>query len=184
MSVKDTGIGIRKEDMAKLFASFERLEEKRNRNIEGTGLGMAIVMKLLAMMDSKLSVHSVYGEGSEFSFKIKQSIIDDTPIGNYSERLEQSKEQEQDENCLYVPEARILVVDDNEMNLLVAQNLLKLSGIEPDLASSGEEAIQKIQDKTYDIVFMDHMMPKMDGIETLARLKEENLLQENVRGER
>ena len=180
VSVKDTGIGIREEDMNKLFESFERLEEKRNRNIEGTGLGMAIVIRLLTMMDSKLCVNSVYGEGSEFSFTIKQSIIDDTPIGNYSKRLEKGREQKNDESCLYAPEARILVVDDNETNLLVAQNLLKLSGIEPDLASSGEEAIQKIQNQIYDIVFMDHMMPKMDGIETLAKLQEENMLQENV----
>ena len=178
--VKDTGIGIKKEDMDKLFESFERLDEKRNRNIEGTGLGMSIVTKLLSMMDSELHVSSVYGEGSEFSFRIKQSIVDSQPIGDYCQRLERSKEISENVRHIYAPDARILVVDDNAMNLKVARNLMKLNGIVPDQAASGMEAIEMIENNTYDIVFMDHMMPKMDGIETLEKLKEENLVPDNT----
>ena len=180
ISVKDTGIGIKEEDLDKLFESFTRLEEKRNRTIEGTGLGMSIVTKLLAMMESELKVDSVYGNGSEFSFVLRQSIIDEEPIGNYVARLKKCTIPSESETYLYAPEAKILVVDDNDMNLLVAKNLMHLNGIVPDLAASGEEAIGLIQKNTYDIVFMDHMMPKMDGIETLARLNEEQLLAEGI----
>lgn len=180
VSVKDTGIGIREEDLGKLFESFARLEEKRNRTIEGTGLGMSIVTKLLAMMESELQVNSVYGKGTEFSFTLKQSIIDEEPIGNYVDRLQKSTHSSENESYLYAPDAKILVVDDNDMNLLVVKNLMHLNGIVPDLASSGEEAIALIKSKTYDIVFMDHMMPKMDGIETLARLQKEQLLKAGV----
>lgn len=176
-SVRDTGIGIRKEDMGKLFESFERIEEKRNRSIEGTGLGMSIVNRLLPMMGSQLQVESVYGEGSEFSFTLRQKIVDDRPIGNYSQRLRDSAARPAEETGLLAPRARVLVVDDNEMNLKVAANLMKLSGIVPDLAGSGPEAIQRIREKYYDIVFLDHMMPKMDGIETLQALRRQDLLQ-------
>lgn len=180
VKVKDTGIGIRKEDMDKLFESFERLEEKRNRNIEGTGLGMSIVTKLLKMMDSELHVESTYGSGSEFSFRLKQSIVDAQPIGDYSERLEKSRGQSENITHLFAPKAKILVVDDNEMNRKVAKNLMKLNGIVPDQAASGMEAIEMIGKNTYDIVFLDHMMPKMDGIETLAKLKEEHLTTDDM----
>ena len=180
VQVKDTGIGIKKEDMGKLFESFERLEEKRNRNIEGTGLGMSIVTKLLAMMGSELHVESVYGEGSVFSFRLKQSIVDAQPIGDYAKRLERSKGQSENATHLYAPEAKVLVVDDNEMNRKVAKNLMKLNGIVPDQASSGMEAIEMIEKNTYDIVFLDHMMPKMDGIETLEKLNEEHLIGEDM----
>ena len=176
VSVKDTGIGIRQEDLGRLSISFERIDEERNRSIEGSGLGIAIVNRLLEMMDSKLAVESVYGEGSEFSFTVRQGIVDETPIGDYAERLLRSAREQRSGEHLYAPAARILVVDDNEMNLKVARNLMKRNGILPDLASSGAEAMERIREKTYDIVFLDHMMPKMDGIETLARLREENLL--------
>ncbi|MDY5576042.1 MAG: cache domain-containing protein [Lachnospiraceae bacterium] len=176
VQVKDTGIGIKEEDMGRLFESFERLEEKRNRDIEGTGLGMSIVTKLLTMMGSELHVESVYGVGSVFSFRLKQYIINAQPIGDYATRLEKSKRQSENTTHLYAPGAKILVVDDNEMNRKVAKNLMKLNGIVPDQASSGMEAIEMIRENTYDIVFLDHMMPKMDGIETLARIKEEHLI--------
>lgn len=175
VQVKDTGIGIREEDMIKLFESFERLEEKRNRNIEGTGLGMSIVTKLLEMMDSELHVESVYGVGSVFSFCLRQSIVDAHPIGDYVKRLERSKGQSEEVTHLYAPKARVLVVDDNAMNLKVVKNLMKLNGIVPDQVLSGMEAIEMIRRKNYDIVFLDHMMPKMDGIETLVKIKEEHL---------
>ncbi len=175
VSVRDTGIGIRESDLPKLFESFERLDEVRNHNIEGTGLGMSIVTRLLAMMDSKLQVESIYGEGSTFSFTVLQQVKSDKPIGNYTGRLEASRRPGDRENLL-AEGARVLVVDDNEMNLKVARNLLKLFGIVPDLAYSGFEAIECIRRKDYHIVFLDHMMPKMDGIETLAELRKENLL--------
>ena len=180
VQVKDTGIGIKEEDMGKLFESFERLEEKRNRNIEGTGLGMSIVTKLLAMMESELHVESVYGKGSVFSFRLKQYIVDKQPIGDYVKRLEKSRNESDNEIHLYAPKARVLVVDDNDMNLKVAKNLMKLNGIVPDQAASGMDAIELIRNNTYDIVFLDHMMPKMDGIETLAMIKEDNLTREGM----
>ena len=176
ISVKDTGIGIREEDIGKLFESFERIEEKRNRNIEGTGLGISIVNRLLDMMDSELKVNSVYGEGSEFSFMLIQKIVDERPIGNYVDRLHRSPGKAKRKVSLKVTGARVLVVDDNEMNLKVARNLMNLCGIMPDLAVSGAEAIEMIKKNNYNIVFLDHMMPKMDGIETLNELKKQNLL--------
>nr|MCR5452744.1 response regulator [Lachnospiraceae bacterium] len=178
VSVKDTGIGIKEEDMGKLFESFERIEETRNRNIEGTGLGMSIVTKLLAMMNSKLEVESVYGSGSKFSFELVQEIINDEPIGDFNTRLKISGEKGKEE-YLVAEGARVLVVDDNEMNRKVVKSLMKRNGIIPDMASSGMEAINMISGNKYDIVFLDHMMPKMDGIETLTKLKEQELINED-----
>ena len=176
VSVRDTGIGIRQEDMKKLFESFARLDEARNRNIEGTGLGMSIVTRLLDLMGSSLHVESEYGRGSEFSFELTQEIIDEAPIGDFTERLRRSMGQSEEEKYLFARGASILVVDDNDMNRKVARSLMKRNGIVPDEAASGAEAIEKIAEKTYDIVFLDHMMPKMDGIETLKRLKEAHLI--------
>ena len=180
VDVSDTGIGIRAEDMDKLFESFGRLDEKRNRGIEGTGLGMAIVTKLLEMMGSELKVSSEYGVGSSFSFRIVQEIVNDEPIGKLNERFERARKQESSREYLYAPAASVLVVDDNEMNCKVAKNLMKQNGIVPDFAFSGEEAIGKIRKKFYNIVFLDHMMPKMDGIETLEHLKVEKLIPEGT----
>lgn len=180
VDVSDTGIGIRQEDMDKLFESFGRLDEKRNRGIEGTGLGIAIVTKLLEMMGSKLDVKSEYGKGSSFSFRIRQEIIDDSPVGKYTERFEKTVRQEVNRDYVYAPSARILVVDDNEMNCKVAKNLMKQNGIVPEFAFSGEECIKKLSVKFYHIVFLDHMMPKMDGIETLKILREKNLISEGT----
>ena len=180
VSVADTGIGIRKEDLPKLFESFERLDEVRNRKIEGTGLGMSIVTKLLEMMGSRLKVESVYGEGSVFSFEIRQKVVNETPIGDYSWRLDESRHSVGGET-LRAEGARVLVVDDNEMNLKVAKNLLKLFGITPDLAVSGFETIERLRaGNRYHIIFLDHMMPKMDGVETLKLLKSENLLPDST----
>ena len=180
VEVRDTGIGIRQEDMGKLFESFERIDEKRNRNIEGTGLGMSIVTKLLAMMDSSLAVDSVYGEGSTFSFRIVQGIVDAEPIGDYEKRLESHERTTQDSEIFYAPEARILVVDDNEMNLKVIKSLMKQNGIVPDTCMSGEQCIEQLKKDSYDILFLDHMMPKLDGIETLHRLKREGLVKKEM----
>ena len=180
ISVKDTGIGIKEEDLGRLFESFERLDEIRNRNIEGTGLGMSIVTSLLKMMGSELKVKSRYGEGSEFYFLLEQGIADPTPVGDLQERMRKHTERRNKSDVISAPGARVLLVDDNSMNLKVAKNLLKLCGIRPDMASSGEEAIEYMRHGTYDIVFLDHMMPKMDGIETLRKLKSEGLIPENT----
>ncbi len=176
VEVKDTGIGIREEDISVLFESFERLDEVRNHNIEGTGLGITIVKSLLEMMGSKLNVESVYGAGSVFSFTVEQEIYDDTPIGNISGRAAEKLHSSARKDLVYAPTARVLAVDDNDLNLRVAESLLGLCGIKPDRASSGMEAIEYMRNNKYDIVFMDHMMPKMDGVETLKILKEEKLI--------
>ena len=175
VSVQDTGIGIKQEDMPRLFESFERLDEVRNHNIEGTGLGMSIVTRLLDMMGSRLEVESVYGKGSTFSFTVTQKIADETPIGDYAHRLELSRSSAAREQ-LWAEGARILVVDDNEMNLKVAENLLQLFGVVPDLVDSGFKAVEQMRREHYNIVFLDHMMPKMDGVETLRLLKKEQLV--------
>ena len=180
VSVKDTGIGIRKEDIPKLFETFERLDAVRNHGIEGTGLGISIVTKLLQMMGSSLKVDSVYGEGSVFSFELTQGIADETPIGEFAIHMDMIRPEVGGET-LSAPDSRILVVDDNEMNLMVAKNLFGLFDITPDLADSGMKAIELLRSgKSYHMIFLDHMMPKMDGIETLKLIKEEKLLSEST----
>ena len=180
VSVKDTGIGIKDEDLGKLFESFERLDEIRNHNIEGTGLGISIVTRLLDMMGSRLVVKSEYGKGSEFSFVIDQKIADETELGDYEKRLAETIKHRDQEDVINAPSARVLLVDDNEMNLKVARNLLRLCGIKPDMVMSGAETVEYMKRKTYDIVFLDHMMPGMDGLETLKKLNDEDLVPENT----
>ena len=180
VEVKDTGIGIREEDMEKLTQTFTRIDEKRNRNIEGTGLGMAIVTRLLDMMGSELKVESVYGLGSSFSFVISQEIADETPIGDYEERVRETYRKRNMDERPQMSGAKVLLVDDYEMNLKVGRNLLNIYGIKPDLVNSGKDAIEAIKKKKYDIVFLDHMMPQMDGIETLKHLKKNDLIGEGT----
>lgn len=172
--VKDTGIGIKPEDMGKLFAEFERIEEDRNRNIEGTGLGMAITKNLLYLMNSVLKVESVYGLGSKFSFDLKQKVVDWKPLGDYETSYKSSlKEKKKYREKFTAPEAQVLVVDDNKMNLMVFKNLLKLTKIKIDTAISGDEGLILTKNVKYDVIFLDHMMPDKDGIETLKELKEQ-----------
>ena len=176
VSVEDTGIGIREEDIEKLFQSFIRLDETKNKNIEGTGLGISIVKELLRMMNSRLEVSSVYGKGSDFSFRLPQKIIDKTPVGIYGEHHSDRKlKRVETRNFIKAPAARILAVDDMNMNLKVINGLLKRNLIVPDLADSGEQCLQFAEKYFYHIIFLDHMMPKMDGVETLKRLKAMNL---------
>ena len=169
VSVKDTGIGIKPEDMPKLFSEFERIEEKRNRNIEGTGLGMSITWRLLDLMGSRLMVDSTYGVGSTFSFSLKQRVINRNELGD-SYNAYQNKRKKY-ETRFTAPEARILVIDDTEMNLMVFKSLLKKTFIQIDTACSGDEGLKYTAGDKYDIVFIDHMMPGKDGIETLHDLK-------------
>ncbi|MCR4992151.1 MAG: response regulator [Lachnospiraceae bacterium] len=180
VAVKDTGIGIRKEDIDKLAISFERLEEKRNRHIEGTGLGISIVTKLLEMMNSRLEVESEYGKGSVFSFYLKLKIADATPVGKYQDRRSGAVRVTADAQKFISGGAKVLITDDNEMNLKVASNFMQLFGITPEVCTSGEETIRLMRGKKYDMVLLDHMMPKMDGIETLEILKKESLVDEKT----
>ena len=173
--VVDTGIGIKDEDLGKLYESFKRIEEKRNRHIEGTGLGISIVCKLLTMMDSELEVESRYAIGSTFGFDIKLRVVDPEPVGKYDEKRK-TVTGVGDEVHIHAPSAKILVTDDNGMNLKVAENFMKIFGIKPVTCSSGKETIELMKNIKFDIVFLDHMMPQMDGIETLKVLKDENLL--------
>ncbi len=173
VSVKDTGIGIKKEDMDKLFSEFDRIEEKRNRSIEGTGLGMTITKRLLNMMNSSLEVESVYGEGSTFSFRIQQKVVIWERLGDYEESYRNSISQRKKYEAKFIaPEASVLIVDDNLMNLIVFKGLLKWTKIQIDMAQSGDECLTLSDDKKYDIIFLDHMMPSKDGIETLHELRE------------
>lgn len=173
ISVTDTGIGIKEEDIDRLFVSFERIEERRNRNIEGTGLGLSITRQLLELMGSTLNVRSDYGVGSTFSFVLKQGIRDRKPIGKFREKYAYSREKHKKYRTTFVaPNARILVVDDNAMNISVVEGLLKSTQIKVDKAYGGLEALDLCAENFYDLILMDHMMPNIDGIETLHRLKE------------
>lgn len=169
--VEDTGIGIKEEDLPKLFTEFERIEENRNRNIEGTGLGMSITIQLLTLLGSKLQVESVYGKGSKFYFELKQKIIDPTIIGNFESRIYESAKNYNYTTKFYAENASILVVDDNAMNRKVLQSLLKETKIQLTEAESGMECLKLVQEHHYDLIFLDHMMPEMDGIETLHHIK-------------
>lgn len=172
ISVKDTGMGIKKEDMGKLFESFQRLDEEKNRNIEGTGLGMNITMSLLRLMDGEMKVESEYGKGSDFTVTIPQKIVCDEPAGDFEtirSRREQNLSMKQ--QFFEAPEARVLVVDDNSMNLTVFQSLLKRTKMQITTADSGKKCLELVQKQQYHIIFMDHMMPEMDGIETLHEIR-------------
>jgi signal transduction histidine kinase/DNA-binding NarL/FixJ family response regulator len=170
--VADTGIGIKEEDINRLYSPFERIEEIRNRSIEGTGLGMSIVKKLLALMDTRLEVKSVYGEGSDFSFEVKQQVVSWEELGDFRQRYKEYLQSlEKYHEKFKAPDAVILVVDDTPMNLTVVKGLLKNTQIQVDTAESGPETLEKVQQKKYDAIFIDHRMPGMDGIETLAALK-------------
>ncbi len=175
VSVSDTGIGIKEEDLGKLFTSFQRLDQEKNRNIEGTGLGITIVQRLLNMMDSELQVSSVYGVGSTFSFAIMQKIVRDEPMGDFEKRFRIASEAVENAPVKTAPKAKVLVVDDNETNLVVAKSLLKRTLVNIDTALCGKQCIELLKKNSYDIVFLDHMMPEMDGIETLDIIKNENL---------
>ena len=183
VSVKDTGIGISEENKKYLFDSFKRIDEKTNRNIEGTGLGLSITKKFTEMMEGEITVDSVLYEGSTFTVSIPQKIADKGTVGNFAERLnrrnealEKSEEKDSKEvknDRFKAPHARILVVDDVKMNLNVVRLLLKNTGMQIDLASSGEECLKYTLVKRYDVILMDHMMPIMDGIEALHKVREQ-----------
>ena len=170
---KDTGLGIKEEDKKRLFTKFQRLDMKKNRNIEGTGLGLAITTSLVQMMKGTISLDSTYGEGTTFTICLPQKIEHDEPIGDFRSRIESFLEQQETyHESFTAPEGSILVVDDVEMNLVVVQSLLEKTKLHIETALSGKEALEKIKENRYDLIFLDHMMPEMDGIETLQQAKE------------
>ncbi|MCR4908889.1 MAG: response regulator [Lachnospiraceae bacterium] len=172
VAVSDTGIGIREEDIEKLFTAFDRIEEERNRVIEGTGLGLNITSRLLEMMGSSLKVESIYGEGSTFSFELLQGVSDWTEIGDSESAIVKRGGEHGGKELFQAPDARILVVDDTPMNLSVITNLLRRTKIGIDTARSGSECLELFKKEDYDLIFLDHRMPDMDGVETLQRLRE------------
>ena len=172
ISVKDTGMGIRKEDMGKLFESFRRIEEEKNRNIEGTGLGMNIVMSLLQLMGGDIKVDSEYQKGSTFTVTIPQKIISDEATGDFMSIMgKQRSGAAKNRKSFAAPKANILVVDDNTMNLAVFKALLKRTKMNIFTAESGRVCLDLVKEQPFDIIFLDHMMPEMDGIETLHEIQ-------------
>lgn len=172
MIVSDTGIGMTKESLSRLYGKFERFDISRNQGIEGTGLGMSIVQELVTLMNGKIKAESEYGKGSVFTVTLPQRIVDQTPIGSLDATQGKKKERTAGEHTLFTaPDAHILLVDDMELNLEVTVSLLKETQIKIDTAGSGRACIALAQEKKYDLILMDHMMPEMDGIETLCQLR-------------
>ncbi|MCR4797401.1 MAG: response regulator [Lachnospiraceae bacterium] len=172
-SVKDTGIGVKEEDLDKLFSAYERLDEEKNSNIQGTGLGLDISRQFAALMNGKLWCESVYGEGSEFIFTFDQTIVSGEPLGEFKEDYDMKV------SGPYVPQfvaedAKVLVVDDNPMNLNVIKGLLKATRMSVTCASSGEECLEILQKEDFHVILLDHMMPGMDGVETCAEIRKEH----------
>ena len=171
-SVKDTGIGIKKEDIGVLFDSFKRIDLKHNRKLEGTGLGLSITKSFVEMMGGTISVESVYGEGSNFIVKIPQIVNGAEVIGSLE--VAKTAKKAKYEASFVAPDATVLVVDDVSMNLTVVKGLLKQTKVKVETAGSGHECLEKIKTKKYDVILLDHMMPEMDGIETMRRMREDN----------
>ncbi len=173
MQVADSGIGIREEDLNKLFEGFQRLDLEQNRNIEGTGLGLAITNSLVEQMNGRLEISSEYGKGSVFTVYLTQEIRDDRPLGDFKQKFEEmAKKEAVYRESFTAPDAKVLIVDDNEMNLAVAKALLKNTKIQITTCMSGAECLEMAERECFDVILLDHMMPEMDGIETLARLKQ------------
>jgi len=163
LRVADTGIGIKSEDMPKLFGNFQQVDTRKNRKIEGSGLGLSISKTLAERMNGSITVDSEYGKGSVFTVIVVQKISDPSPISKSTAKAAASEESGL---SVYAPDAHVLVVDDNKVNLDVTARLLSTYGIKADLADSGQKAIKMVDSSYYDLVFMDHMMPDMDGVDT------------------
>lgn len=171
-SVKDTGIGIAEEDLEKLFQAFVRIEEKRNRSIEGTGLGINICTQLLKLMGSRLEVKSVYGEGSDFYFSLVQEVVDASPVGDLEQKIRERTMEYSYETNYIMPDVKLLVVDDNAMNRFVFKELLKDFECQIDEADGGRQSLVMAAKTKYDVIFMDHMMPDIDGVEAFHRIRD------------
>ncbi len=172
-SVKDTGIGVKEEDMEKLFTAYERLDEEKNSAIQGTGLGLDISRRFAELMGGKLWCESVYGQGSEFILTVNQKIEDATPMGKFVENADEGAKGPYVPQFV-APDADVLVVDDNPMNLNVIKGLLRATKMFVTTATSGEECLDKIKYGKFDVILLDHMMPGMDGVETVAKIREDH----------
>ncbi len=171
ITVTDTGIGIRKEDLEHIYDSFLRADARKNRKVEGSGLGLSITKQLVDLMDGEITVDSIYTKGSVFTVSLPQKIVDRTPIG-YVKFLSGTREKTDEyRRSFEAPEARILLVDDNPMNALVESRLLKETKIEIDLAENGAQCLEMTKRKFYHVILMDYMMPEMDGIQTMRRMR-------------
>lgn len=175
-NVEDTGIGIRKEDIQTLYDYFHRADERQTHKIEGSGLGLSIVKQLVELMGGQITVDSIYTKGSTFTVRIRQEIADKTPVGQVNFTARPHRGGEAGGNYIpsfEAPEARVLFVDDSDMNLEVAKKLLKDTKVRVDTAASGEEALQKTMKHFYHIIFLDYMMPELDGVETLQAIRKQ-----------
>ena len=175
-SVKDTGIGIRKEDMDTLFDMFTRVDIKRHRNIEGSGLGLTIAKELCEQMGGQIYAESIYGKGSRFTVCLPLKSTGEEKIGKWN--FEESKKVSEDRKRFFAPKAKVLIVDDSQQNLQVLASLLQRTSMQLDKAGSGLECIEKVRSKKYHLIFLDYMMPEMDGMETFHKLREEENGQE------
>ncbi len=173
--VEDTGMGIKPESLPHLFDTFQRVDEEKNRYIEGTGLGLSIVKQLVELMDGEITVNSVYMQGSTFTVTLRQGISSDHKVGimNIANSGNISG-NDHFEHLFHAPDASILIIDDNEMNLEVEKKLLNGTGIKVDTALSGIDALAMTLKKNYDLIFMDHLMPEMDGIECYSRIRKQD----------
>lgn len=175
-SVKDTGIGIRKEDVDTLFDMFTRVDMKRHRNIEGSGLGLTIAKELCEQMGGQIYAESIYGKGSRFTVCLPLKSTGEEKIGKWN--FEESKKVSEDRKRFFAPKAKVLIVDDSQQNLQVLASLLQRTSMQLDKAGSGLECIEKVRSKKYHLIFLDYMMPEMDGMETFHKLREEENGQE------
>ena len=165
-------MGIKKESIPYLFQAFKRIDESENRYIEGTGLGLSIVKQLVELMGGDISVNSVYTKGSTFIITIPQKVVSNEEIGELDlETRHGTNQRESYKQSFEAEKARVLIVDDNEMNRMVAKKLLRDTKVMVDTAESGEKCLKKSLQTRYDVIFMDHLMPEMDGIETLKQLR-------------
>lgn len=167
--VKDTGIGIKEENLPILFDAFMRVDSKKNKKIKGTGLGLAIAKQLAEQMDGMIWVESVYGKGSSFFVQLPMKKVSDGKISN----VEWKETDERKRRSFVAPQAKILIVDDNPENLMVTRSLLKRTAVFVDTAASGEECVHKVRQNVYDLILLDYMMPQMDGIDTIRELKKD-----------
>lgn len=173
-SVTDTGIGIKKESIPFLFSAFRRVDEEKNRHIEGTGLGLSIVKQLVELMDGEIAVNSVYTKGSTFVITLPQEIIGEAEIGELDlETRHALNVREHYKQSFEAPKAHVLIVDDNETNLMVAEKLLRDTKVITDTVTSGRKCLKKTLEYRYDVIFMDHLMPEMDGIECLHAIRKQ-----------
>lgn len=167
-TVRDTGIGIKPEDMTRIFDKFQQVDPRMNRGIEGTGLGLSISRQLIFMMNGTISVESEYGHGTCFTVKIPQKVLDRQKL---SKSMVTGQAEEKKNRRFYAPAAKVMVVDDNAINLKIMNGLLMHYQIEPVLCESGQAALEAVEKENFDLIFMDHMMPEMDGVETTKRIR-------------